>query len=107
MLERNRIATCHRLLAIPSRERLERVLQYVLDESEFLSPHGVRSLSRVHRDQPYVLRADGSEYRVDYAPGESTTGIVRRQLQLARAGVVPGQLPADRGARALSPLLRR
>ena len=46
----------HRLLAIPSRERLERVLRYVLDENEFLSPYGIRSLSRVHEEQPYVLR---------------------------------------------------
>ena len=45
----------HRLLAIPSRERLERVLRYVLDETEFLSPHGVRSLSRVHADEPVRL----------------------------------------------------
>ena len=65
----------HRLLAIPSRERLERVLRYLLDESEFLSPHGVRALSRFHRDHPFVLWADGQEHRVDYAPGESTTGL--------------------------------
>jgi hypothetical protein len=64
-----------RLLAIPSRERLERVLCYLLDESEFLAPHGVRALSRFHRDQPYVLWADGQEHRVDYTPGESTTGL--------------------------------
>ena len=42
-----------RLLAIPSRERLERVLRYLLDESEFLSPHGIRSVSRVHHEHPY------------------------------------------------------
>ena len=66
---------CHRLLAIPSRERLERVLRYVLDENEFLSSHGVRSLSRVHRDHPYVLEADGMEYRVAYVPAESNTGL--------------------------------
>ena len=56
------------------------------------------------------LRASGRRarsYRVDYVPGESTTRPVRRQLQLARAGLVPGQLPADRGAGALPPLLRR
>ena len=64
-----------RLLAIPSRERLERVLRYLLDESEFLSPHGIRALSRFHRDHPFVLRADGQEHRVDYTPGESTTGL--------------------------------
>ena len=64
----------HRLLAIPSRERLTRVLSYMLDENEFLSPYGIRSVSRVHRDHPYVFRTDGMEWRVDYAPGESTTG---------------------------------
>ncbi|MBM3976639.1 MAG: glucosidase [Planctomycetes bacterium] len=63
------------LLAIPSRERLVRVLRYVLDESEFLSPHGLRSLSRVHASKPYVLRADEREYRVEYAPAESTSGM--------------------------------
>jgi hypothetical protein len=65
----------HRLLAIPSRERLERVLRYVFDESEFLAPHGLRSLSRYHRDRPFVLWADGQEHRVEYTPGESTTGL--------------------------------
>ena len=62
-----------RLLAIPSRERLERVLRYLLDESEFLSPYGIRSVSRVHRERPYVFRADHDEYRVEYVSGESHT----------------------------------
>ena len=65
----------HRMLAIPTRERLERVLRYVLDEDEFLAPHGIRSVSRVHLEHPYVLNVNGAEYRVDYAPGESTTGL--------------------------------
>jgi hypothetical protein len=65
----------HWLLALPSRDKLERVLRYLLDESEFLSPHGIRSLSRVHLDTPYVLWADGQKYEVAYAPGESTTGV--------------------------------
>jgi len=65
----------HFLLAIPSRERLERVLRYVLDEAEFLSPHGVRSLSRAYRDRPFVLNATGGEWRVGYVPGESDSGI--------------------------------
>ena len=64
-----------RLLAIPSRERLTRVLRYVLDESEFLSPYGVRALSRVHKDRPYVLHAQGREYRVEYVPGASSSGL--------------------------------
>ncbi|HEV8125811.1 MAG TPA: hypothetical protein VGP80_16315 [Gemmatimonadales bacterium] len=62
----------HRLLAIPSRQRLERVLRYVLDENEFLSPHGVRSLSRIHRDHPYHAQIDGVHYEVDYDPGEAS-----------------------------------
>jgi hypothetical protein len=65
----------HRLLAIPSRERLERVLAYMLDESEFLSPHGLRSLSRVHAREPYVFRVGGEEHRVDYVPAESDTRL--------------------------------
>jgi Glycosyl hydrolase family 63 C-terminal domain len=64
-----------RLLAIPSKERLTRVLRYVLDEREFLSPYGLRALSRTHKDRPYVLRMDGAEYRVDYVPAESDTGL--------------------------------
>jgi hypothetical protein len=64
-----------RLLAIPSRERLERVLRYLLDETEFLSPHGIRSVSRVHRDRPYEIEVQGTIHRVDYDPGESSTGL--------------------------------
>src|SRR5206468_9064389 len=63
------------LLAIPSRERLVRVLRYLLDEKEFLSPFGIRSLSKVHQDQPYVLHANGEEYRVAYVPGEANSGL--------------------------------
>ena len=65
----------HRLLAIPSRERLARVLRYVLDEGEFLSPYGVRSLSRVHREKPFLVQAGGEEHRVGYVPGESDSGL--------------------------------
>lgn len=61
------------LLAIPSRERLERVLRYMLDENEFLSPFGVRSLSRAYKDSPYVLNIDGQEHRVAYEPAESNS----------------------------------
>ncbi len=63
------------LLAIPSKERLRRVLQRVLDESEFLSDYGLRALSRVHSADPFVFRTDGQELRVDYVPGESNTGM--------------------------------
>jgi hypothetical protein len=64
-----------RLLAIPSRERLERVFKYLFDENEFLSPYGIRSVSRVYQDRPYVFRLDGQEYRAEYEPGESTSGL--------------------------------
>ena len=64
-----------RMLSIVWRERLQRVLQVMLDEEEFLSPYGIRSVSRRHRDHPYVLHRDGMEHRVDYVPGESLTGL--------------------------------
>jgi glycogen debranching enzyme len=47
----------------------------MLDEREFLSPYGIRAISRVHGDRPYVLKVDGHEYRVDYEPAESTSGL--------------------------------
>ncbi len=65
----------HRLLAIPSRDRLARVLRYALDESEFLSPFGLRSLSKVHGEKPFELALDGQTYRVGYEPGESRTAL--------------------------------
>jgi hypothetical protein len=63
------------LLAIPTRERLQRMLCYLLDEGEFLSPFGVRSVSRFHLEHPYIFQAGGMEHRVDYEPGESATGL--------------------------------
>ncbi|MCP9439751.1 MAG: glucosidase [Nitrospira sp.] len=63
------------LLAIPTRARLEQVLRYALDEREFLSPYGFRSLSQVHRDHPYVFSVGGNEYRVAYVPGESNDDL--------------------------------
>ena len=65
----------HRLLAIPTKTRLRRVLQRLLDESEFLSRFGIRSLSAEHAGSPYVLRVDGEEWRVKYEPGESETAL--------------------------------
>ncbi len=64
-----------RLLSIVTCEQLPRVLRYMLDEEEFLSPYGVRALSRVHRDQPYLLHVNGMEHRVSYEPGESSSGL--------------------------------
>ena len=64
-----------RLLAIPSRERLLKVLSHVFDENEFLSPHGIRSLSKLHEKQPFELPMDGHVYRVGYEPAESRTEL--------------------------------
>ena len=64
-----------RLLAIVSPDRLRRVLRWLLDESEFLSPYGVRALSAAHREHPFSVDLGGMTYTVDYAPGESTTGL--------------------------------
>ena len=63
------------LLAIPSRDRLERVLQRMVDEQEFLSPFGIRSLSQAHRDAPAIITMSTGEVRVGYVPGESTSGM--------------------------------
>ena len=63
------------LLAVAYRERLERVLKIMLDEDEFLSPHGIRALSRFHKDCPFFLEVAGREHRVDYEPAESTSGL--------------------------------
>jgi len=65
----------HRLLAIPSKERLQRVMRYLLDEQEFLSPYGIRSLSRIYMDKPYMFWVNGENYQVDYVPAESNTGL--------------------------------
>ena len=64
-----------RLLSIVSADQLRRVLRIMLDENEFLSPFGIRALSRAHKGQPYVLPVDGREYRVSYEPAESSTGL--------------------------------
>ncbi|HVZ79917.1 MAG TPA: glucosidase [bacterium] len=63
------------LLSVASKEKLVRVLKYVLDENEFLSPYGIRALSKFHRDHPFKLRLDGQENQVDYEPAESRTWL--------------------------------
>ena len=64
-----------RFLSLVNRDRLRSVLGYMLDEQEFLSPYGIRALSRYHQDHPYVLTVMGHEHRVDYEPAESGTGL--------------------------------
>jgi hypothetical protein len=63
-----------RLLSVVNRGRLERILQRMFDESEFLSPYGIRSISRYHAQHPYELHLNGSNFRVDYEPAESESG---------------------------------
>jgi len=75
MVRDGRAGKSHYLLAIPSRDRLERVLRYALDENEFFSPFGLRSLSRVYGAHPFVLQQDGQTYSVKYMPGESETSM--------------------------------
>jgi hypothetical protein len=75
MASRERAGSSDYLLAVPSRERLTRLLRYMLDEREFLSPFGIRSLSRIHGEQPYVLVVQGEEHVVRYTPGESDSGL--------------------------------
>ena len=64
-----------RLLSITTRDQLQRILKVMLDEGEFLSPYGIRALSRRHKDQPYTLSLEGTEHSVHYEPGESSTGL--------------------------------
>ena len=64
-----------RLLSVVKPEQLTRILERAFDESEFLSPYGVRSLSRYHADHPYTFHLDGVEHCVAYDPAESTTGL--------------------------------
>ena len=64
-----------RLLSPLSKGRLERVLGYLLDENEFFSPYGIRSLSRYHQDHPFVFQFAGQQYDVSYLPAESDTGM--------------------------------
>ncbi len=63
------------ITALVNPERLRRILAKMLDENEFLSPYGIRSLSRFHEQHPYVFQVQGQDYRVDYLPAESNTGM--------------------------------
>ena len=70
-----RLLTVAGIIALLTPDRLRRVLEKMLDENEFLSPYGIRSLSKFHKDHPYVVHVNGQEYRVDYLPAESNTGM--------------------------------
>ena len=63
------------IAALVNPDRLRRILTRMLDEDEFLSPYGIRALSRFHQDHPYIVHVQGKEYRVDYLPAESDSGM--------------------------------
>ena len=63
------------LLALVSRDRLEKILKRMLDETEFLSEHGIRSMSKYHGEHPYSMTVNGQEFRVSYVPGDSDSAL--------------------------------
>jgi hypothetical protein len=64
-----------RLATVCNKQKLERILRYMLDEDEFLSPYGIRSLSKYHLEHPFTFDLGGQEYKVQYLPAESNTGM--------------------------------
>jgi len=64
-----------RLLSVCNKHKIEKILSYLVDENEFLGPYGIRSLSKHHQEHPFVLHIGGQEYRVQYLPAESNTGM--------------------------------
>ena len=92
------------LLSLVGQDRLPRLLSRLFDESEFLSPHGLRALSAYHRDHPYQISVEGIDGQHRLRARRVHRALVRRELQLARPGLVPAELPGDHRARALPPV---
>ena len=90
-----------------NQDRLRRILSRMLDENEFFSPYGIRALSRYHNDNPYVIHVAGQEFRVNYLPAESDTGMFGGKLQLAWPHMDAGQCAVDSCPDVVLLLLRR
>ena len=76
MGERRLLALCYATdLSNGEKNKLTRLLEYMLDEAEFLSPYGIRSVSKYHKEQPFTLEADGEKYSVQYQPAESDSNM--------------------------------
>ncbi len=96
-----------RMFAIPSRQRLIRMLHYMLDENEFLSPYGIRSVSLYHREHPFNLNWDHDVLSVTYNAGDSRTGLFGGNSNWRGTDLVSDQPSDRRGTRALPPFLWR
>lgn len=111
------------LLSLVNKDRLVQILKRMLDESEFLSEHGIRSLSKYHKDHPYSMVVNGQEFKVGYVPGDSDSGLFGGnsnwrgnsdpeewrglELTLCRSHLVRGQYVTGRVTAPLSLVLRR
>ena len=95
------------LLALVNQDRLRRILSKMLDENEFLGPHGIRALSKFHEQHPYTFNVHGAGTPRRLPAGRIEQRDVRRQLQLARARLDAGQRDPDQGAPELLHVLRR
>ena len=94
------------IAALVKPDRLRLILSRMLDEEEFLSPYGIRAMSRYHARHPYILETEDQQYRVDYLPAESDTGI-RRKHPLARSHLDAGESAPDPRPPELLRILRR
>ena len=96
-----------RLLSLVNEDKLRRILARMLDEERFLGPHGIRSISRWHLDHPYTFNVDGSRASSAVRACRVDQRHVRRELELAGAGVVSDQCAVDPGAAPALPVLRQ
>ena len=95
------------IAALVNPNRLRRILSRMLDENEFLGPYGIRSLSRYHAEHPYVFNVNGQEFRVNYLPAESDTGMFGGNSNWRGPIWMPVNALLIRALLSVLPLLRR